>query len=713
MQQKTIHRYEIIEKIGEGGMGVVYKARDPRIDRLVAIKTIKFDVAEDYDNVQDKKKRFYREAKTSGQLFHQNIVTILDVDEYQDFSYIVMEYIEGETLARRLRGGQPLPEDEAVLIIMQVCDALQYAHSAGIIHRDIKPGNIMIIGQKQVKVADFGLAKMLSSESANITKTGGIVGTPFYMAPEQIRGEITDARIDIFALGVVFYECLTGEKPFYGDTISTIIYKILNEDPVCIREFNKELSPRLDDLVRKTLAKDKNDRYQTAEELGNDLRDYYYQNKSIRERTAELERTPPPTPGGGGLKALSDRHSAVKTGKGAATAVSIEGETQFLAQNEQSGLGPARTKKRWPAYVLGGIGLIVLLVVLFQTHLISFDHSAKEQTQSIAVHRETSPVKGPDLSLDQRQPTPGPTAPSEIGPTPEVTVETATTETSADFSREAFLMVQAKPAEAIISLDGSELGQGPVTRKVQQGEHQISAILAGYEPVTQTHLIDGSLEKPTTVSIVMLAKDATISVSSEPDKASVVINNKSYGQTPLKGVKLGPGDHVITLERQNYQQLSFEINLKPGHTANFSKKLVPAGYGSLNINAAPWAQIFIDDQSYQTTPQSIKEIKTGVHAIRLVHPDYPAYETTIEVPIAQNVKIYHDFEKSTFGTLQVNAIPFGTVFIDNNLEGETPISRKLSVGPHHVRISRQGSEDQIFEITIAAGETRKITADFK
>ncbi|MFC1853147.1 serine/threonine protein kinase, partial [candidate division CSSED10-310 bacterium] len=190
MQKKTIHRYEVITKIGEGGMGVVYKARDPRIDRTVAIKTIKFDTGEDLYDVEEKKKRFYREAKTSGQLFHQNIVTILDVDEYEDFSYIVMEYIEGETLSRRLRGGRAMDQDDAITIITQVCNALQYAHEVGIVHRDIKPSNIMIIGKHQVKVADFGLAKMLSSTSANITKTGGVVGTPFYMAPEQIKKKV-------------------------------------------------------------------------------------------------------------------------------------------------------------------------------------------------------------------------------------------------------------------------------------------------------------------------------------------------------------------------------------------------------------------------------------------------------------------------------------------------------------------------------------------
>ncbi|MBN2382039.1 serine/threonine protein kinase [bacterium] len=707
MQQKTIHRYEIIEKIGEGGMGVVYKARDPRIDRIVAIKTIKFDLGENLEDVQEKKRRFYREAKTSGQLFHQNIVTILDVDEYQDFSYLVMEYVEGETLARRLRGGQPLPEDDAVQIIIQVCDALQYAHEVGIIHRDIKPGNIMLIGQRQVKVADFGLAKMLTSTSANITKTGGIVGTPFYMAPEQIRGEAVDARIDLFASGVVLYECLTGTKPFLGDTISTIIYKILNEDPVCIREFNRDFSPRLDSIIGKILAKNKADRYQTAAEMVTDLRDYYAQAKSLRERTAPIVGL------GNDTMEMSRVLDYETSGKGGpeidrrGSRSAVKDQTEFRnkpAQSQAAAFRPAR----W-ALLLIPVPLLLLLFFFWPNFMALFMSSPN--------HHQTTILPVPS-------PTPGPPQiaelSSELSPKNGITATPMMLETPSEQNdrddqlfHEAFLLVTVVPPEATLFLDGNELGTDSQDRKVRQGEHLIEARLDGYETVSQTYTINGSREAPTMLSFKLQPQPGQISIGSEPANARITLNDRYLGTTPLKIADLRPGPYTLTFERTNYQPLSLELMIKPGPNKAIAPKLVPAGYGSMNINALPWATIFVDDQNYQTTPRSIPKIEAGFHTIRLVHPDYPYYEMRIEVPIGENIKIVHDFEKANFGTIQVNAKPFGTVFIDQKLEGETPISRRVTIGKHHVRISHQGLQDQIFEVTVKGGETEKITALFQ
>ena len=268
---EKIGKYEIIRELGKGAMGIVYEARDPQLGRSVAVKTIRFDAVSDPALLEELRKRFVREAQSAGNLHHANIVTIHEIGEDQGSLFFVMEYVEGQSLEKKIAAKTKLTPDEVVGLLRPVAEALDYAHRKGIIHRDIKPANILIDGEGRPRIVDFGIAHVSSS---TITQTGMALGTPSYMAPEQIVGQKLDGRADVFSLGVILYELLTLQKPFPGDNVTTIIYKIMNEDPRPPRDLDHGVPPGLESVVRKALAKNPDLRYQTAGELVADLKDY-------------------------------------------------------------------------------------------------------------------------------------------------------------------------------------------------------------------------------------------------------------------------------------------------------------------------------------------------------------------------------------------------------------------------------------------------------
>jgi serine/threonine protein kinase len=264
-------RYHVLEEVGQGAMGVVYKAYDPVIEREVAIKAIELSFRTNNEETQVYLKRFYREAKAAGKLNHPNIVTIYDVDEDKETGtpYIVMELLQGSSLHETTSSGIRLDLEDTKGIILQIADALDYAHRQGIVHRDIKSANILILDNMKVKIADFGIARMPSSD---LTQEGQFVGTPNYMSPEQIQGRPIDGRSDLFSLGVIFYMLLTGERPFFGDSITAISYKIIHSDPIPARTLNPTVPEDWNRILAHLLAKDPAHRYQTGAELVADLK---------------------------------------------------------------------------------------------------------------------------------------------------------------------------------------------------------------------------------------------------------------------------------------------------------------------------------------------------------------------------------------------------------------------------------------------------------
>jgi serine/threonine protein kinase len=279
-----VGRYEILDELGHGAMGAVYRAHDPKIDRIVAIKIIRV-AGLGAGGEEEYRERFLREARAAGRLSHHGIVTIYDVEEEQatEAPYIVMEYVAGRTLENLLTEapGERLPLETTLELIKQIAEALHYAHCQGIVHRDIKPHNILITTEGRAKIADFGVAKITATQ---YTVVGEVLGTPSYMSPEQLSGNAVDGRSDLFSLGVILYWMLTGEKPFTGENPTTVSFKIAYQEAVVPTQLNPLLGPDVDYLIGRALAKDPALRYQTGRELADDLEDLR-QAKAPRSRS--------------------------------------------------------------------------------------------------------------------------------------------------------------------------------------------------------------------------------------------------------------------------------------------------------------------------------------------------------------------------------------------------------------------------------------------
>ena len=284
MEQPKLGRYVIQSELGRGAMGVVYKATDSMLERMVAVKTV--NMALERDGTDKFEARFYQEARAAGSLNHPNIVTIYDVGKAGDIAYIAMEFIEGEELRTLLGEGRPLPVEKAVSIAAQVAEGLSYAHQHGVVHRDIKPANIMVGPSGPAKITDFGIARMRSS--GDLTQTGMMLGSPKYMSPEQVIGKRADHRSDIFSLGIILYEMLTGSAPFNGDNVTALMYQIVNFIPPAPSVVNATVPQLLDYIVAKMLTKALEERYQSAQDVARDLRE------CERQINAPLTATSPP-----------------------------------------------------------------------------------------------------------------------------------------------------------------------------------------------------------------------------------------------------------------------------------------------------------------------------------------------------------------------------------------------------------------------------------
>jgi serine/threonine-protein kinase len=289
MEAAKLGRYVIQSELGRGAMGVVYRASDTVLERTVAVKTV--NMALEREGAEKYEARFYQEARAAGSLNHPNIVTVYDVGKEGDVAYMAMEFIEGVELRSMIAERRALPVSQAVSIAAQVAEGLAYAHQHGVVHRDVKPANIMVLKDGLVKITDFGIARMRAATD-ELTQTGMMLGSPKYMSPEQVIGKRADHRSDLFSLGVILYELLTGGAPFNGENVTALMYQIVNFAPAAPSAVNPAVPELLDYIVAKVLAKPLEARYQNAQDLAQDLR------ACERQVSTPSTATMPPRPPG-------------------------------------------------------------------------------------------------------------------------------------------------------------------------------------------------------------------------------------------------------------------------------------------------------------------------------------------------------------------------------------------------------------------------------
>src|SRR6185503_13818463 len=389
---EKIGRYQILERVGKGGMGVLFRGYDPVLDREVAVKVMHEDFSDDTEQMRP---RFYREAKSAAKLQHRNIVTIFEFAEENNQPHIVMEFLRGFPLSSRMEQKPDLTLDDKLDIVAQLCSGLGYAHSQGVVHRDVKPANVFLLEDGTVKLLDFGIAKLATS---TLTRQGDVVGSAPYMSPEQIAGaQDLDGRSDVWSTGVLLYELLCGRKPFDGEGLTTVIAGILREQPPAIEQFVPGLPQQLLDVVSKALEKDRDQRYRSAEELGRDLQ--------LIRKTHQLNAPPPMAEtrfaSTNVLKALHDDRQKQS---GTPADETLKQPAAVASQP------PAAGSKTWMFAAIGAVALIgVAAGGYFMTRP---DPTPAETTQSKPASAPAQPQQQPQTIVPQ------PNAPSNAAKTP-------------------------------------------------------------------------------------------------------------------------------------------------------------------------------------------------------------------------------------------------------------------------------------------------------
>jgi len=353
---EQIGKYKILEKIGEGAMGEVYKAHDPVLNRFVAVKTISSELGAD-DTLR---KRFEREAQSAARLNHPNIITVFDYGEEQGKIYMAMELLDGSDMKQAIARRAPLSLDDKLSIVDQVAEGLAFAHAHDIVHRDLKPANVHLLSNGQAKIMDFGLARLGGSE---MTRVGMVMGTPHYMSPEQVRGERADARSDVFALGCVFYELLTYRKPFDADSMHSVLFKVMQEEPPPVHELAPGIPPVLAQVVERAMAKDATQRFQNASEFRTALH-RAMQAIAAGEGEKALPDLAPPAAGAPSRTsdASSSRSSSAARGGPGPGAVRASSASASRAQPRPAAPAPAPAPASKAPLLIGG-GLLLLAVV--------------------------------------------------------------------------------------------------------------------------------------------------------------------------------------------------------------------------------------------------------------------------------------------------------------------------------------------------------------
>jgi serine/threonine-protein kinase len=551
-------------------MGVVYRAQDPAIGRSVAIKTIKLADLSDESERERLRERLFREAQSAGLLSHPGIVVIYDVGEEGEVTYIAMEFVNGPSLDKVLSGDQAADQTTILNVLRQTAAALDYAHKKGIVHRDIKPANIMIDEDGTVKITDFGVAKLAASHQ--LTQAGTVLGTPNYMSPEQIQGQEVDGRADQFALAVVAYEMLTGEKPFAAEQLATVLYKIVSEEPPPPQHINSTLGFAVAMVLGRALSKDPAKRYPSCVEFVAALEAALQTKKGWRAQPRGASQSLP---------------TAIVASVPAPAA-----PARRLSEDE-----PRQGKRRliWQLLAAGmaGLGVVVLLFLAAQKWLVpEREEPQPEPSSPVASAARPAPMPPaaaatPERPAEQARPGTRPAeAPASDQPAPAESAQESQGEPSAPVARTPAVTRPKRPAEpealplqvvtsppgaaTVLDHDPSKTCSTPCSFEVSSGRHTLAFTLSGYRRELRIVEMSG----PKELFVNMTRASGTVQVHSEPAGAQILVNNHLRTETTPAALVLPVGRYVLTVAKDG-RHASQTIDVQDGSLLKFDLQLNP------------------------------------------------------------------------------------------------------------------------------------------
>jgi predicted Ser/Thr protein kinase len=679
-------------------MGVVYQGYDPKIDRIVALKTIRKDRLAESRDVEDLVMRFQKELQATGKLVHPNIIVIYDTGEDEERAYIAMEYIEGDTLENLIQKGIRFPMEKIIDIIDQICEGLEYTHRQGIVHRDLKPSNIMLVQGEKVKIADFGISKAVGAASSPLTQAGILLGTPSYMSPEQIAGTEINGRSDLFSLGIILYQLLTGEKPFVGDTIPTLLYNIVNKDPTPPSQVDSSIPPLFDDVITKALAKNPDKRYRRPKDFVEDLM-RAHRGEALMEAPG-IEPTMTVAQTVAEKIYLNRKRYGLLAGFAVLLLALVLGgyywmhRTPIPPKEEVGSVAPPEPLKKFGSIVvksdppdarvfLDGEELEVLTPAVIEEVTAGEKHEIEVAKKGFKPWVETVEPED-DKSVTIRAP-----------------LERLLTT----------IVIKSTPSGASVFLDGAEHNEltPTVIEEVSVGEkHEIRVEKRGFKSWTET--VEPEDDKPLPIRPSLERLLTTIVIKSTPSGGSVFLDEAEHNElTPTVIEKVSVGEkHEIRVEKRGFKPWTRTVEPEPDKSLPIEATLERL-MGTLIVRSTPpGASVFFDGKKMLgSTPIELHEVSVDdVHRIKVIKEGYEAGVQTITLRGDERKEVEVTL-KPLLGEIRISSDPPGAkVYLNEKyMDRDTPTRlSRLSPGKYKLKLKKEGYKVWEDEVSLTGSE---------